>query len=96
MGLYNPVTPSDPNAIQKFSDAHIQASIENVLRDLPSGKSGALVVYADGDGIKGAIYGRKPQNLFGLFPAGEWTYVVTANRTWQGKLEGNAAVAYSW
>ena len=95
MGLYTPLTPSD-NAIRKFADAKIQESMNSVLKDLPAGKSGALILYADQGGVRGAIYGRKPAKFFGLLPAGEWSYVATAGRSWSGKLEGSAALGYSW
>jgi hypothetical protein len=94
-GTYVPVTPSAANEIRKHTDAGIEAAMRAQLAQLEAGKRGALVLYADQGGIRGAIYGRKPGKLFGLLP-GEWTYVATAGRTWDGQLSGGAAVAYAW
>jgi len=96
MGKYVPLTTSAPNAIRKYADLDVEASMKKVLDRLPSGKKGAVVMYADEGGIRGAIYGRKKGRFFGLLPAGEWSYVGTLGTTYQGQLEGSAAVAYSW
>lgn len=95
-GTYVPVTPGAANEIRKFADAGVEQAMQDALKNLAPGKSGALVLYGDQGGIRGAIYGRKPCKLWGLVPAGEWTFVATAGRTWQGQLSGGAAVGYSW
>lgn len=92
---YIPATPSSPNAIRKFADARIESSMKDVLSNLPQGKSGAVVMYADKEGIKGAVYGRKPGRLW-ILPPGEWSYVGTVGTTYKGQLSAGAAVAYSW
>lgn len=96
MSAYVPATPSAANEIRRHADAKIEAAMRDALANLAPGKAGALVLYADQGGVRGAIYGRKPGKLFGLLPAGEWSYVATAGRTWSGELSGGAAVAYSW
>jgi hypothetical protein len=95
-GVYVPATPSAADEIRRHTSAGVEAAMRDQLAALPSGKSGALVLYADQGGIRGALYGRKPAKLWGLVPAGEWTFVVVAGRTWQGQLSGTAAVGYSW
>lgn len=96
MGTYVPKTLGDPNEIRRFSNAKIEEAMKDQLSKLGKGKTGALVFYADQNEIKGAFYGRKKGKFFGLLPAGEWTYVATASRTWDGELRGSAAVGYSW
>lgn len=93
---YIPATPSSPNAIRKFADAGIERAMRDVLSNLPKEKNGAVVAYADRDGIKGAVYGRKPGKFWGLLPPGEWSYVGTLGTTFKGELTAGAAVAYSW
>jgi hypothetical protein len=66
------------------------------LANLPKGKTGALVMYADKKGINGAFYGRKKGKFFGLGPPGEWTFIATAGRTWDGTLNAGAAIGYSF
>ena len=95
VGTYLPSTPSEPNAIRKFGDAGIESAMAKVLSNLSSGKSGAVVAYADKEGVKGAVYGRKPGKLWFL-PAGEWTYVGTVGTTYKGQLSAGAALMYSW
>lgn len=94
-GTYTPATAGAANAIRNFSDSGIEASMRKQLANLEAGKRGAVVMYADADGVKGAIYGRKPGKLWFL-PAGEWSYVGTIGSTFKGELSGGAAVAYSW
>jgi hypothetical protein len=93
---YVPATPGSENAIRKFSDAGIEQAMRSVLGNLPEKKNGAVVMYADKDGIKGAVYGRRPGKFFGLLPAGEWSYVGTLGTTYKGQLDVGVAVAYSW
>lgn len=93
---YTPLTVGQPNAIRKFADKNIEDSMKRALSNLPKGKSGAVVMYGDQEGIHGAVYGRKKGRFFGLLPAGEWTYVGTLGTTYKGELSAGAAVAYSW
>lgn len=96
-GTYVPATPGGAaSEIRKHADSGIEASMRAALANLEPGKRGALVMYADQGGVRGAIYGRKPGRLLGLLPPGEWSYVGTVARTWDGKLSGGAAVGYSW
>lgn len=94
-GVYTAATEPVPNAIRRFGDADIEGAMRKVLSNLGSGKRGAVVAYADKDGIKGAVYSRRPGKLWFL-PAGEWSYVGTLGVTYQGKLEGGAGVMYEW
>ena len=96
MGQYIPVTPSSPNAIRRFGDADIEKSMMKVLDNLRPGKTGAVVAYADLEGVKAAVYKRKKGNFFGLLPPGEWSYVGTLGVSYKGKLEGGAGVMYDW
>lgn len=95
MSKYVPLTPSSPNAIQRFSDLGIEEAMKSQLDKLPKGKRGAIVMYADGGGVRGAVYGRKPGRLWFL-PPGDWSYSGTLGVDYKGKLEGAAAVGYSW
>jgi hypothetical protein len=95
-GTYKPLTPQAPNEIRRFTDAGIEEAMKAQLAKLPKGRRGALVMYADLEGVKGAIYSRKKGKFFGLLPPGEWSFVATAGRTWAGELHGGAAVGYSW
>lgn len=89
-------TPESPNAIRKFTQKGIESAMNAALANLPTGKRGAVVMYADKEGVHGAVYGRKPGKFFGLLPAGEWSYVGTIGSTYKGALTAGAAVAYSW
>lgn len=95
-GFYLPTTRAAPNEIRRFTDSRIEEAMKAQLANIEPGKTGALVLYADQKAIKGAIYGRRRGRLFGLLPPGEWSYVVTAERTWSGELTAAAAVGYTW
>ncbi len=74
--------------IRKFADTNIQGAIDTVLKQLPTGKKGAAIFYANGDEVRLGVYGKIGRN---------WSYVATASRSWQtGKIGGEAALAYSW
>lgn len=95
-GIYKPVTPQAPNEIRPFFDKEVEKTMKRALSNLKPGKTGALVMYADLEGVSGAVYARKKGRFFGLLPPGEWSFVTTAGRTWAGELHGGAAVGYSW
>lgn len=96
MGEYIPATPSSPNAIRRFNDKGIEEAMFAALNKLRPGKTGAVVAYADKDGVKGAVYKREKGNFFGLLPPGEWSYVGTLGVNFKGQLEGGAGVMYDW
>ena len=96
MPKYTPATLNADNAIRRFSDARIEEAMRAQLSKLPKNRSGAVVMFADEKGIKGAVYGRKKGSFFGLLPPGEWSYVGTLGVDYQGRLSGGAAVAYHW
>jgi hypothetical protein len=74
--------------IRHLADAGIQASINKVLADLPAGKKGAIVLYADGDEVRGGIYGKLGRS---------WSYAGTLSRRWDtGAIGAEAAVAFTW
>lgn len=74
--------------IRALADAGIQASINKVLADLPAGKKGAVVLYANGDEVRGGVYGRLGKS---------WSYAGTLSRSWAtGKLGAEAALAFTW
>lgn len=74
--------------IRKLADTNIQGAIDRVLTQVPAGKKGAVVMYANGDEVRAAIYGRLGRN---------WSYVATASRSWEtGKISGEAAVAFTF
>jgi hypothetical protein len=95
VGVYTPKTVGSAKAIRKFGDQGIEAAMQKVLKNLPRGKRGAVVMYADKDGVRGAVYGRQKGKLWFL-PPGEWSYVGTLGTTYKGHLEAGAAVSYSW
>lgn len=67
----------------------INASIERVLdTELPADKHGAVVFFADGNKVSGAVIARTE---FGL------SFVCKAEKQWDSKrIEGEAALAWSW
>lgn len=74
--------------IRKLGDAQIQSAIDKVLTQLPSGKKGAVVMYANGDEVRAGVYGRLGKN---------WSYVGTLGRSWKtGAISGEAAVAFTF
>lgn len=74
--------------IRALADAQIQASINKVLADLPAGKKGAVVMYANGDEVRAGVYGKLGRN---------WSYAGTLGRNWKtGKIGAEAAVAFTW
>jgi hypothetical protein len=93
---YVPNTPGSPNAIRRFNDAAIEQAMFKALSNLRPGKTGAVVAYADMNGVKGAVYKRSKGNFFGLLPPGEWSYVGTLGVNYKGQLDGSAAVMYDW
>jgi hypothetical protein len=70
-------------------------SIDDALKTLPKGKRGVVVAHTDGKGVRLVAMARKPGRFFGLLPPGEWSYVGTLGYA-KGRLDGAAAVAYSW
>lgn len=73
--------------IRKFADANIQASIEKALGELKDGEQGAVVAYADKDLVKLAVVGKIGDH---------WSFVGNLSHTWDGTIEGDAAVRFAW
>lgn len=81
------VTPRGQE-IRALADANIQASIDAVLKQLPSGKKGAVILYANGTEVRAGVYGKIGRN---------WSYTGTLARDWKtGRIAGEAAVGFSW
>jgi 23S rRNA (guanosine2251-2'-O)-methyltransferase len=82
--------------VKKTCDHLVSIPQQGPVSSLNASVAGAVVMYADEKGVRGAVYGRKAGKFFGLLPPGEWSYVGTLGVTYKGVLEGGAAVAYSW
>jgi hypothetical protein len=97
-GVYTHYGPTFPNAIRRYQDAGIEASMRAVLDNLRPGKRGAVVVFADVETqtLKAAVYSRRPGGFFGLLPPGDWSFVGTLGWKPGGTLEGGAGLAYDW
>jgi hypothetical protein len=95
--MTTPVIPTQPpgplilkdSPIRRFADSGIQASIDRAVSELPPGKAGAVVVYANMEQAGMAIVGKL---------GARWTVVFAADRPWDGErgLEAEAQVRYSW
>lgn len=81
-------TTASGNEIRKLGDAQIQSAIDNVLKQVPAGKKGAIVLYASGEEVRAGVYGRLGRN---------WSYCGTLSRSWStGKIGAEAAVAFTF
>lgn len=89
-GLNAPPGPFDidkSGTIRKFYDPKIQLAVLRAVRDIPEGKKGVIVAVADGDGARLTALARL---------GGHWSVAMVGNRDWSGKLEGQAAVVFSF
>jgi len=74
--------------IRKLADANIQGAIDKMLAQVPSGKKGAVILYANGDEVRAGVYGKLGRN---------WSYVGTLGRSWStGAISGEAALAFTF
>lgn len=74
--------------IRKFADSNIQGAIDTVLKQIPPGKKGAVIMYANGDEVRAGVYGKIGKN---------WSYCGTLGRSWAtGAISGEAAVAFTF
>lgn len=81
-------TTKSGDEIRKLGDAQIQSAIDNVLKQVPAGKKGAVVLYASGEEVRAGIYGKLGKN---------WSYCGTLGRSWAtGKINAEAAVAFTF
>lgn len=81
-------TTKNGDEIRKFGDAGIQGAIDNVLKQIPPGKKGAVIMYANGEEVRAGVYGKIGKN---------WSYVGTLGRRWDtGAISGEAAVAFTF
>jgi hypothetical protein len=81
------ITPGGAE-IRKLADANIQQSIDKMLAQVPAGKRGAVVLYANGDEVRAGVYGKLGKN---------WSYVGTLGRSWStGAITGEAALAFTF
>lgn len=82
------VVPSEAlPGIQRFSDAKINAAIDKALLDVPEGKKGAVVAYADLSGAHLAVVGKIGEH---------WSVVGVLGKPFGGRLEAEAAVRFAW
>lgn len=91
---------TDGSEIRKFSDSTIQANIDRVLAQAPSGQKAAIVLYTDFKGeVRAGIFGKKKVKLPGLLgklglSSAEWTYGGTVTYDYKNKdLKGEAQTA---
>ena len=74
--------------IRQFADSQIQESITKALTGIEPGKSGAVVLFADKQAVRGAVVAK-----LGSY----WSVVGTLSREWSsGEISGEAAVRFSW
>lgn len=73
--------------IRIFGDAAVQAAIDAALAQLPAGKKGAVIAYADGNTVRLAVTARIAEG---------WSAVGVLAGQYGGKLEGAAAIRFSW
>ncbi len=73
--------------IRKFADENIQASIDSAIKTLQSGQHGAVIAYADFNEVKLAAVAKLDEH---------WSVVGVLDKPYKGKLEGQAAVRFTW
>jgi hypothetical protein len=77
--------PGSP--IRRFSDQKIGEAIDQALKLVPTGKSGAVVAYADMQGARLAVMARMGD---------AWSVVGVLEKPWKGQLAASAAVRFAW
>ena len=85
MGVEEPVILKG-RPIRRFADSGIQDAIDRQLETMPKDVHGAAIAYADRDGARVAVMGRK----------GRLGWTVVADKPWSGRLELEAAIRYTW
>lgn len=73
--------------IRTMRDPGIQKAIDEALAAVPDGQHGAVLAYASETGARLAVAGKIGE---------KWSVVGTLDREWNGKLEGAAAVRFTW
>jgi hypothetical protein len=73
--------------IRRFADSHLQESIDKAIAGIPPDRHGAVIAHVDGEGVSLTTVARLGEH---------WSVVMTARDPWKGKLEGEAAVKFSW
>ncbi len=75
------------DVIRRFSDAKLSAAIDAALLEVPEGKTGAVIAFADLDKARLAVVGK----------IGEaWSVVGVLEREWKGELRAEAAVRFTF
>ena len=75
------------NEIRIFSNAALQAQIDKAVSSLPDNAAGAVVAHGDLNGASLSVVGKVGDN---------WTVVAAGYRSWQGELNAEAEVRYTW
>lgn len=73
--------------IRRFADQHLQDSVDRALADLPKGKQGAVVAFANLEGAKLAVVARLGER---------WSVAGVLEQPWHGPLAAEAAAVFSW
>jgi hypothetical protein len=73
--------------LRRFDSAAINAAIEKALTEVPAGKSGAVVAFADNGGAGLAVAARLGEG---------WSFVGKLERPWNGALEAEAQLRWTW
>ena len=74
-------------SVRRFSDAAIQKALDSALAEVPEGKQGAVVAYADLDGARLAAAAKLGDH---------WSVVGVLEHKWNGPLEAAAEVRFVW
>jgi len=73
--------------LRRFDSAAVNAAIEKALAEVPAGKTGAVIAYADTGQAGLAVAARLGD---------EWSFVGRLDRAWTGQLEAEAQVRFMW
>lgn len=73
--------------LRRFSNQQLHESVSRILSDLPPDTHGAVVAIADEGGARLAAVGRLAEG---------WSVVGVLDRTWKGKLTGEAQLRFEW
>lgn len=81
------VDPDTQTPIRKFVDSDINAAIDKALAQVPRDQNGAVIAFANKTDIRLAVVGKVGEH---------WSAVGVLDRPWNGQLDGEAAVRFSW
>ena len=73
--------------LRRFDSEAVNAAIERALLDVPAGKTGAVIAYADTGQAGLAVAARLGDS---------WSFVGRLDRAWTGQLEAEAQVRWTW